>query len=346
MILTKTAISKLGKRDLNFENHYNPNFKNLSKKPIVFAFGGNCTKDNKRANGYCKVVQNMLEDGKVDCNQVDIVGINYGVYKNEKGEETSTSFLTEGDIEYFATLFDKLFLDEAGNKLKKSDVLKNFNKINFFTHSYGAQAANQILHKVYETLVNYKYSYQDIDDFFSQITCVSYTPISEIFGTTHLLLCSGQDSFDLPNNASKKARNDYYHHVYMVQDEKEHGSNILKTDEHTAYLFTTNMFEKKDKDISNEFINKELNSGKLINDHQFQVFMQAREEYLSNSNQEAAKIYDILKSTLSNAVLKSIKTFETGKLNKKETIDDICRKTKEVLGDDYIKLNEDFQKSL
>jgi hypothetical protein len=163
-------------------------------KPIWYIFGGNITDRPEYLNGYCKDLENFLSfrlrrDYSIE-NIYDYISIMGVVYGFSDGD--GTKGLSEKDCFDFAqTRLLPLFLDSNGNLLNKEECKKNLSQINFFSHSYGAEAIYnifEILKKLVKCKINEERELKpnrmsdllcdkDIQDVFNSCFHISYAPV-------------------------------------------------------------------------------------------------------------------------------------------------------------------------
>jgi len=180
----------IGKRNLKNENHWealdSANFR--VTKPTVLCFGGNTSLQAKDGNYMCKVAQSLvgIKDPIVDneiatTQDVDFVGVGYGddetIGFGKKQTISPMGSLTEEEIAELANnIFTPLYMDEMMKRRPVEQILKNFNKITFFSHCYGAAEVYALIHKVYENMWALGFKQETIQDAINQLCSVSYAP--------------------------------------------------------------------------------------------------------------------------------------------------------------------------
>ncbi len=326
--MEKLIPFQIGKRNLEKENHWEKLDINkfCISKPTLLCFGGNRTMDCYDANAFCKCADKIIRNyadktsTSFDKNDFDIIGFAYGHYNRDKNDDIEVSSLSSEEKKLIAErIFFPLFLDKNGRLFNKDAILRNFNMITIFSHSYGSIAVNEIINIVFNKFMEFRLDYRDIQDIFSQIISVSYAPRSVIAGVSNIQIISGCDGYDIPLNSNRFLRNLYYSRFYNIQDEKQKGSGVCLTDENTISLLTTNMTNEKN-----------------INDHVMSVFMRG----IDSDNKENSKnIFKIAESVLSNSISNSISNFHSKNFVSKIALKDLFMKSKIMLGSKQLEFN-------
>ena len=177
-------------------------------KPVVVCLSGNGASDAAYANGFCKMVENMLGllftgqnvRGKT-LDYVDLIGCAYGkstkylyfpddvdvqkLYKNPIEyakdfpqaikESYEPNDLSPSEVEKFAeNLLLKGCIDANGNKLSLDTCCKNLSQITFCSFCYGARAVKQIV-EAFENLLNrHNFSVSEINKIKNSMMHVSF----------------------------------------------------------------------------------------------------------------------------------------------------------------------------
>lgn len=190
----------VGERDLHEENHWKPldakNTHITNIKPNdnnhelirtkVICLGGNLSLKAKNANYMCKIAQSLIgikepkfQNEIATTKDIDFVGIGYGSnYTDIEGfDEESTGSLTEEEVTELAkSIFEPCYLDENANIRPKAQILKNFNRITFFSHCYGARVVVFLTHKAYHNMLDLGIDKQIADEAVNRIFSVTYAP--------------------------------------------------------------------------------------------------------------------------------------------------------------------------
>lgn len=167
--------NQFGKRNLNFENHWEA--LDLEQyeviKPVLICLGGNGTIDPAKCTRFCATAERFMGLKSDNYDDVDLIGVHY-----TKNSETSTiGSLNNEQRNCFAdNIFMKLCVGESGERLPIEAVAKRFSYINIFTHCWGAREMSQIGNLVENKMRKLGYSADEIKFAFSQIFHITYAP--------------------------------------------------------------------------------------------------------------------------------------------------------------------------
>ena len=70
-----------------------------------------------------------------------------------------------------------LFVDDDGKRLSTEDACKNFSKVVFYSHCYGAKAVNEIMDQLVKNLREIGYTAEDIDAICCSTIHITYAPL-------------------------------------------------------------------------------------------------------------------------------------------------------------------------
>lgn len=143
--------------------------------PTLLCLGGNATRHEHRAVGYCDLVEKLvgvypqLSNEQASACQVDVLSVVYGKQSIEAVEELANNMLLP------------LLTDDRGNALSVDDAKRNFNMLTIFCHCYGSVVLNgMVIYLQHIMEQDYGFSEQDTIDILSQITCVAHAPFNPI----------------------------------------------------------------------------------------------------------------------------------------------------------------------
>lgn len=164
--------SKFGLRTKTSEHHWQQcEIKNLKvTKPLIICLSGNGTKTELEANGFCKLVENLIGD---ESQKIDLLGVSYGV-KDE--QHSKRGELSSKDVEL---LVDNILIPlckdkKTGNILPMECCCKNLSLITFFTFCHGSLEVKNILEKFDERLKIMGLSKQDISNLIQSLFEINY----------------------------------------------------------------------------------------------------------------------------------------------------------------------------
>ena len=133
------------------------------ERPVVLILGGSTVENNRFANGYAKLVQNLLGSFAED---VDVLSVNYnGGTKDNKSQQNCDD------------LVEKLFvplISKDGQKLDIKTACKNVRKITIFGHCVGDDWAREIFSSLATRMKKFKYTEEEQSLIFSQIFEILY----------------------------------------------------------------------------------------------------------------------------------------------------------------------------
>lgn len=166
---------QFGKRNLNFEHHWEP--LDIEEyeivKPVLICLGGNGTIDTTKATRFCATAERFMGLKTDNYDDVDLIGVHY-----TKNSESSTigSLNNEQRNCFVDNIFMKLCVGENGERLPIEAVAKRFSYINVFTHCWGAREMSQIGNLVEGKMRKLGYSAGEIQFAFNQIFHITYAP--------------------------------------------------------------------------------------------------------------------------------------------------------------------------
>ncbi len=256
------SVSRIGRRSLTAKNHWEDlSFKKKYKieKPTVFCFSGSGDVLNVHANGFCKLVENMLTlsfgNAKNVEKEVDIIGISYGVTDRESLIGNMTDYeLTDFMQNYMLPIV----LNEDGSKrLSLAQACKNMAKVSFFGFCHGCEEIQTILSAMKNLLPKYGYEEDEVKKILGSTFSVSYAPET---GYRH---CPGVSVFSMKD----------VHNFGSVVDNFEDYENMLGQEvdgilldiDKSGYEFGRKINVKPERF---EFNNIKIMSNKLLNDHE------------------------------------------------------------------------------
>ena len=177
-------------------------------KNTIFIFPGSGADDEQNANGYCKIVEQMISK--------DVANI-YSFYYDDppKEEEIFNNFIKE-DIsknyrgkfsvglnekqqnEFVEKIMVPLFFKD-GEILHEEKAKEHFSKITFFSHCHGMKEVSIALNKTAAIMEEKGYKKEQIKNILSSVKNISYAPhinknTETEFGI-HIKFCSTKDNF-------------------------------------------------------------------------------------------------------------------------------------------------------
>ena len=175
--------------------------------------GGNGTLTSSNANGGCSRLERLMGLKPKDAdiystyNDVDIIGFYYG---RDKEENTHGSVTRSEIAQYVNQLLIPLCVDEQTKRaLPIETICKNFSKLIFFTHCYGAVVLNDMLESLRKTLLIKGLSKDDIDTIYSNSINITYSPLEMDFYLPTVSINSFADSFNEATDLDKWFENRY-----------------------------------------------------------------------------------------------------------------------------------------
>lgn len=256
------SVSRIGKRSLTAKNHWEDlSFKKKYKieRPTVFCFSGSGDVLNVHANGFCKLVENMLTlsfgNAKNVEKEVDIIGISYGVTDRESLIGNMTDYeLTDFMQNYMLPLF----LNEDGSKrLSLAQACKNMAKVSFFSFCHGYDEVNTILLTIKLMLPKYGYEEDEVKKILGSTFSVSYSPQT---GDRH---CPGVSVFSMMDVHNFGSITDRFEDYEDMLGQEVDG--ILLDIDKSGFYFGSKASVKPERF---EFNNIKIMSKKLLNDHE------------------------------------------------------------------------------
>lgn len=176
-----------GKRDLTQPNHWKDlNFEDFSFRQdgaTILCFEGNGaikTEDDgqSRANAGCRRNETLMgikieatNDIYSTYKDVELIGFSYPQIPGKNvGEMTDECYLA------LDKKFKTLYENDDGSLKEMDQITKNFSKLVFSSHCYGAVVVNTIFKNIYKNMANKGLSKEEILYTFSQTAHVSYAP--------------------------------------------------------------------------------------------------------------------------------------------------------------------------
>lgn len=173
---------EMGKRNLAKEKHWENLFvENYGiTKPTIICLGGNATIDTFEANGFCKLVENMLgliKRGSTEniSDRVDLLGFGYA----RKNSSDEVGELPNDFVENFVDSVMIPLFSENGERLSLDEAKRNMSKISFFTYCHGQVEANKIIETLDLRLADLGYNEGEINDINSATVNVSFAPLDD-----------------------------------------------------------------------------------------------------------------------------------------------------------------------
>ena len=303
MLVVRRYPSVFGKRDHNYENHWQ-SIKMIEDividKPTIFCFGGNGIIGEREANAFCKRVESFLElllkdafgNKSIPTDFVDLIGISYGnnatievpssvifshkdfsfdEYLDKNSEHVNYDYsgtIDEDESERFVKSVLVPLVSSNNTKISLEDSCKNLTNIIFFTWCYGAVATYRILKDFQIRCYELGYTHEEINELLSCLKQVSYAP------DTNKNLCPG---------------------VYV--DSMLDSRNFHRTYEFGKLNGITYKVEEKDDDefksfpqihvVSSRLSNNHENDWCRINEHTFSLLERDKTQEIINDTQSA-----------------------------------------------------------
>ena len=263
------SVSRIGKRSLTAKNHWEDlSFKKKYKieKPTVFCFSGSGDVSKMSANGFCKLVENMLTlsfgNPKNVEEEVDIIGIAYGVTDRQSligNMEDLIGNMEEHELRYFIHnyMLPIVLNEDKTDRLPLETACKNMAKVSFFGFCHGCEEIQTILSKMKKILPKYGYEKDEIEKILGSTFSVSYAP------ETNDRHCPGVSVFSMldPHNFGSNA-DDFEDYENMLGEDVD---GLLLDIDKSGYEFG-----RKIKYVPEryEFDNIKIMSTKLLNEHE------------------------------------------------------------------------------
>ena len=179
------------KRDTNISNTHCQILDNSYRitKPTIICLGGNCTLTPKDANAICKIAERLIglkpptaQNEFATSQDVDIIGIVYGLSYNKYNKKQNTSNLSLKDTENLTNNLLLPLVFNGGNKLDLTTACKNVQNITFLSHSIGARETAKIIANFAKLILENGYNQEEASAIISNITSVSFAPETTISG--------------------------------------------------------------------------------------------------------------------------------------------------------------------
>lgn len=255
------SVSRIGRRSLTAKNHWEDlSFKTKYKieRPTVFCFSGSGDVLNVHANGFCKLVENMLTlsfgNAKNVEKEVDLIGISYGV----TDRENLIGSITDYELSYFMQNYMlPLFVNEDKTRLSLAQACKNMAKVSFFSFCHGYEEVNTILLTTKLMLPRYGYKDEEIKKILGSTFSVSYSP-----QITHRH-CPGVSVFSMMDNHNFGSVSDSFEDYEDMLGQEVDG--ILLDIDREGWQFGKKVQAAPEK---YEFRNIKIMSSKLLNEHE------------------------------------------------------------------------------
>jgi hypothetical protein len=179
--------SRFGLRNKASVNHWQPcDIKELKvTKPMIICLSGNATRTELDANGFCKLVENLLGDKS---QEVDLFGVAYGYYdRRVKLSSEEVELLVDNIL--MPLCKDK----KTGDLLSVEECCKNLSLITFFTFCYGNFEASKIVIKFNEKLKGQGLSKEDRSTLTKSLFEINYAKETDIILCPQIVIASAQD---------------------------------------------------------------------------------------------------------------------------------------------------------
>lgn len=161
-------------------------------KPTILIFGGNNTDNPSFANGYAKLIENLMETKHRK--NTDIMAFNYQTEVMQGGTKLILKEYEEELRQIYASLIEPLLLDNVGNVKEKQGIEKTFKNIVFVGHCAGCDFVNLIFDQIYNTL-SQKYPMATAENLMKKIQYVAYAPTNiPSFDTNSLFISPSADA--------------------------------------------------------------------------------------------------------------------------------------------------------
>jgi len=179
--MERFSDSHFGLRDLSKTLHWSTDTKDFKiTKPTFICLGGNGVIDTHKANGQAARNERLLglkpknADQYCTYHNIDIISFSYS---RDKEDAQAGNISLEESKAFLNQLFIPLFFDDNGKRYTKQKCAKNFSKIIFSTHCYGAECVNNFLYDLKVFLLKNNFSSDEVDDIYSHSFHLSYSPL-------------------------------------------------------------------------------------------------------------------------------------------------------------------------
>lgn len=246
-----------GQRDLTQKDHWREldfsQFKFREDGATLICFEGNGTIDSTKANAGCKRNETLMgikieatDDIFSTYKDVDVLGFYY-----PKTEGKTVGEISQEGFKVLTDKFMTLCTQEDGSLLPKEDIMKNFSRLVFSSHCYGAVVIDRIFSGINKNLKAQGMSQDDVLDIFAQTAHVSYAPhtdstliptvrVESFTDSVHRGLNNlykrnygtALDGIKIYKNSPKTLNNDYS--PYVLQENIQiFSSRLINTEENT-----------------------------------------------------------------------------------------------------------------
>lgn len=204
----------------------------------VIALSGSDTKDSKKANGFAKMIQEILKDKKVPVYSVeyDLADRNFRVdreavlarYGQANPELPFIRDVKEEDKTYIPQYIRELYQktlaprlrDEQGNKVSIEKAAQRLNMLVFANHCMGTTVMLQMEHLMAEDMKKLGYSEKVQEHLFKQIHAIDIAPVTP-FGAAKTT------TYKFMSFADDRATTVYHKALqYFAKRKKEHNNFI------------------------------------------------------------------------------------------------------------------------
>lgn len=225
-------------------------------KPVVVCLSGNGATNEKEANGFCKIAENLIGLRLLSGNSeeiydyADLIGVSYA---NDRGDGHA-GLTNEDRAQLVNNVLLPRCLDENGNALPIDDVCKNLSQVTFFSFCYGSKEVNNACSDLNRILIKEKgFTGEETDKIFESMAEISYSPCIENCFTPKITALSAEDNVNVdlfdydfgkesvvsekidPDESSGKyfeTINIYADHLSDNKDiTNEHGVDLISRDE-------------------------------------------------------------------------------------------------------------------
>lgn len=325
----KIKDCSIGKRNLNIrDTHWEEldleSFRIC--KPTVLCFGGNGTLNSRDANYMCKVAQSLVgiqephsPNEIATTNDVDFVGIGYGLEKygyGKKEEILDTCELSQDEINTLVNqIFVPLYLNDQMRIRTKDEICKNFSLITFFSHCHGATEIQLILKAVCHNMLSIGINKETINDAIEHLYSVSYAPMRTIS-------CPG----------------------LQVIPEKDNTVFLGPVDGHIANSFLTERFERpntyqgegtvafKENEHTISLIASSITENELDEHPISLVERDSKWNILEENPTYGNEVSIAMGVALSYSIANSIKNYQSNQLISRPSTDEILSEIQSILG--------------
>lgn len=219
-------------------------------KPIVFCFGGNTTTNTREANGFCKIVESLLEllygggvVGNVTDN-IDLIGASYRV--TEQDDRGEAGELSDDDIDTIVDfILMPLCMDNCGKRLDVNSVCKNLSQVSFFTFCQGAKEVAKIFKNFDKKMLYIGFSIDEISEIKQSMKQVSYAPLVKDNPIPSLRILSARDfTHEIrATQISKRLFGEDFSGIAIRYDEigKMYGKESSRSQSESVQIFSSNL---------------------------------------------------------------------------------------------------------